>query len=226
MIKGAHLHFVFNYSWAAIAHELGHLWGLSPPKLRHSLIHTHTTSTSWDVTYGVFNQTCSSPLCVCTAVRRDAGHRRFTSVLLGYVAALARVQTFWLGYGVALKLRLSPWLYDSSPWRQEESSDLITHTAAISDSRRGLGGVNKARGASEEEARCKKKRRKRKKNQVQREDANNRELDKSRYYLSSSFLLFLISPLIISSIQLLHKWALVAMDMSNGSPVLLDGAQW
>ena len=52
-----------------------------------------------------------------------------------------------------LKLRLSPRLYDSSPWRQEKSSDLITHTAAISDLRRGLGGVNKARGASEEEAR-------------------------------------------------------------------------
>lgn len=55
--------------------------------------------------------------------------------------------------------------------------------------------------------------------------SNNRELDKSRYNLSSFFLLFLISPFIISSIQLLHKWALVAMDMSNGSPVLLDGAQ-
>lgn len=40
-----------------------------------------------------------------------------------------------------------------------------------------------------------------------------------------SFLLFIVSPLIISGIQLLHKWALVAMDMSNGSPVLLDGAR-
>ena len=39
------------------------------------------------------------------------------------------------------------------------------------------------------------------------------------------FLLFIISPLIISGIQLLHKWARGAMDMSNGSPVLLDGAR-
>lgn len=54
--------------------------------------------------------------------------------------------------------------------------------------------------------------------------AYNRDLDKSRYYLPSCFV-FLISPLIISSIQLLHKWALVAMDMSNGSSVLFDGAR-
>lgn len=147
--------FVFNYSWAAIAHELGHLWGLSPLKLRHSLMHikTHTYTHGHTQTYpgmwpGVFNQTCLSPLSVCTAVHRDAGHYRFMLVLLGYVGALAGVQTFWLGYRVVLKLRLSPWLYDSSPWRQEKSSDLITHTAAISDLRRGLGVVNKARGAS------------------------------------------------------------------------------
>lgn len=47
-------------------------------------------------------------------------------------------------------------------------------------------------------------------------------LIKSRFCLSSFFLLFLISPFIISSIQLLHKWALVAMDMRNGFPILLD----
>lgn len=160
MIKGMHLHFVFNYSWAAIAHELGHLWGPSPLKLRLSLMHicryTHTHRCAqahpgmWP---SVFKQACSSPLTVCTALRRDAGHCRFMLVLLGYVPALAGVQMFWLGYCVALKLRVSPWLYDSSPWRQEKSSDLITHTAAISDLRRGLGGVNKARGARDEEAR-------------------------------------------------------------------------
>ena len=88
--------------------------------------------------------------------------------------------------------------------------------------------MSKARGASEEEAKKKKKKKqKMKKNQVQREELmlTIESLIKARYYLSSSFLLFLISPLIISSIQLLHKWALVAMDMSNGSPVLLDGAR-
>lgn len=154
MIKGAHLHFVFNYSWAAIAHELGHLWGLSPLKLRHSLVHTRTHTLAHPGTWpAVFNQTCSSTLSVCAVVRRDAGHRRFMLVLLGYAAALAGVQTLWLGYRVALKLRLSPWLYDSFPWRQEKSSDLITHTAAISDMRRQVDGVNTARGASEEEAR-------------------------------------------------------------------------
>lgn len=116
----------------------------------HAHIHTDTHPGMWP---GVFNQACSSPLSVCTAVRRDAGHCRFMSVLLGYVAALTGVQTFWLGYRVALKLKLSPWLYDSSPWRQEKSCDLITHTAAISDLRRGLGHVNKTRGAREEEAR-------------------------------------------------------------------------
>ncbi len=114
----------------------------------HTLTHTQAHPGMWP---GVFNQTCSSPPSVYTAVRRDAGHCRFMLVLLGYVAALAGVQTFWLGYRVVLKLRLSPWLYDSSPWRQEKSSDLITHTAAISDLRRRLGGVNKARGAGEEE---------------------------------------------------------------------------
>lgn len=158
MIKGAHLHFAFNYSWAAIAHELGHLcedsFLSSSDTHLCTYAHTHTHIQihpgMWP---GVFNQTCSSPLSVCTAVRRDAGHCRFMLVLLGYVGALARVQTFWLGYRVVLKLRLSPWLYDTSPWRQEKSSDLITHTAAISDLRRGLGGVNKARRASEEEAR-------------------------------------------------------------------------
>lgn len=72
MIKGEHLHFVFNYSWAAIAHELGHLWGLSPLKLRHSLMHTWTHTLAYPGTWpGVFNQTCSSPLSVCTAVRRS-----------------------------------------------------------------------------------------------------------------------------------------------------------
>lgn len=119
----------------------------------HSFTYAHWHTQAYPGMWpGVFNQTCSSPLSVCTAVHRDAGHCRFMLVLLGYVAALAGVQTFWLGYREALKLRLSPWLYDSSPWRQEKSSDLITHNAAISDLRRGLGGVNKARGASEEEA--------------------------------------------------------------------------
>lgn len=109
--------------------------------------HTHTHPRMWP---GVFNRTRSSPLSVCCAVHRDAGHCRFKTVLLGYAAALAGVQMFWLGYRVALKLSLSPWLYDSSPWRQKESSDLITQTAAISDMRRGPGGVNEKWGATYE----------------------------------------------------------------------------
>lgn len=115
--------------------------------LTHVHTHTHTSSPCLGCDL-VFNQTCSSPLSVCPAVHRDAGHCRFTAALLGYVAALAGVQTFWLGYRVALKLRLSPRLYDSSPWRQKKSSDLITHTAAISDLRRELGGVNETWGAT------------------------------------------------------------------------------
>lgn len=115
--------------------------------LTHAHAHTHKQPGMWP---GVFNQTCSSPLSMCHAVHRDAGHCRFTAVLLGYAAALAGVQTFWLGYRVALKLSLSPWLYDSSPWRQKKSSDLITHTAAISDMRRGPGGVNEKWGSTYE----------------------------------------------------------------------------
>lgn len=109
--------------------------------LTHAHRHTHIlwcAQTHLGMWSGVFNQTCSSPPSVCPAVRWDAGHCRFILLLFGYVATLAGVQTFWLGYRVALKLSLSLWLYDSSPWRQKKSSDLITHTAAISDLRRGL----------------------------------------------------------------------------------------
>jgi len=90
--------------------------------------------------------------------------------------------------------------------------------------------VNKARGASEEEARDGVWKRV---ITLYEDDISDHELvptaqslmKANTYYVSSYPLLFLISPLIISIIQLIHKWALVAMDMSNGSPVLLDGAQ-
>ncbi len=71
MIKGAHLHFVFNYSWAAIAHELGHLCedsSLSSSDTHsctYAHTHTHThTSISWDVTWCVLPDLLVTPVCV------------------------------------------------------------------------------------------------------------------------------------------------------------------
>lgn len=127
---------------------------LCSPCMHHSYTHFHWRTQTHHVMWpGVFNQTFSSPLSACSAMCRDAGHCRFTLVLLGYVAVLAEVQMFWLGYGITLKLTLSPWLYDSSPWRQKNGSDLITHTAAIPGLNWGLGGMNEAWGATYEEER-------------------------------------------------------------------------
>lgn len=92
---------------------------------------------------GVFNRSCSWPPSTCTVVRRDTGHCRFMLTLLGYVVVLALVQMNWLGYSGVLRSRLSPWLYDSPPWRQGKNTDLIIHTAAVSVFRRGLGGLKK-----------------------------------------------------------------------------------